>query len=48
MSVIISTDDLELTFPTCNGTGYIVVIDKKEPCSGCNGKGVILTALGQT
>ncbi|MFH0348381.1 tryptophan RNA-binding attenuation protein [Bacillus vallismortis] len=48
MSVIISTDDLELTCPTCNGTDYIVVNDKKEPCSSCDGKGVILTALGQT
>ncbi|MCC2117377.1 tryptophan RNA-binding attenuation protein [Bacillus halotolerans] len=48
MSVIISTDDLEHTCPTCNGTDYIVVNDKKEPCSSCDGNGVILTALGQT
>ncbi|TSI03941.1 tryptophan RNA-binding attenuation protein [Lysinibacillus sp. BW-2-10] len=48
VSVIISTDDLEHTCPNCNGQKYIIVNDKQESCSKCDGKGVILTALGQT
>lgn len=48
MSVIIATDDLELTCPHCNGEKFVVTNEKKETCSKCEGKGVILTTLGQT
>ncbi|QRG65192.1 tryptophan RNA-binding attenuation protein [Brevibacillus choshinensis] len=48
MSVTISTDDLELSCPNCNGQSYVLVNNEKESCPKCDGKGVILTALGQT
>ncbi|KGP85099.1 MULTISPECIES: tryptophan RNA-binding attenuator protein inhibitory protein [unclassified Paenibacillus] len=48
MSVVIATDDLELPCPNCNREKYVITNDKKEPCTKCDGKGVILTALGQT
>ncbi|MDQ0252879.1 DnaJ-class molecular chaperone [Evansella vedderi] len=48
MSVIISTDDLEQTCPNCNGQKHVIVNDKDIPCTKCDGKGVILTTLGQT
>ncbi|MNH86100.1 Tryptophan RNA-binding attenuator protein inhibitory protein [compost metagenome] len=48
MSIVISTDDLELPCPSCNGQKHVIVNDKEIPCPNCNGKGVILTALGQT
>ncbi|RAS71687.1 tryptophan RNA-binding attenuation protein [Priestia endophytica] len=48
VSVIISTDDLEHSCPTCNGTSYITINNEEKPCESCDGKGVILTALGQT
>ncbi|MFK4168747.1 tryptophan RNA-binding attenuation protein [Paenibacillus lautus] len=48
MSVIIAMDDLELPCPNCKGEKHAFVNNKKEPCSKCDGKGVILTALGQT
>lgn len=48
MSVVIATDDLELPCPNCNGKKHIFVNNKEELCSKCDGKGVILTTLGQT
>lgn len=48
MSVIIATDDLELPCPSCNREKYVITNDEKVPCPKCEGKGVILTALGQT
>ncbi|MEC0204657.1 tryptophan RNA-binding attenuation protein [Paenibacillus lautus] len=48
MSVTISTDDLELSCPNCNGQKYVIFNNEKETCPKCDGKGVILTALGQT
>ncbi|RAP23486.1 hypothetical protein C2W64_03102 [Brevibacillus laterosporus] len=48
MSVIISTDDLELSCPFCKGQKQVNVNNTEEICPKCNGKGVILTALGQT
>jgi len=48
MSVIISTDDLEHICPNCNGTSHVTIENEKKACPKCDGKGVILTALGQT
>ncbi|CAI6074572.1 Tryptophan RNA-binding attenuator protein inhibitory protein [Paenibacillus sp. JJ-100] len=48
MSVIIATDDLELTCPHCNGEKLEIINEERVTCSKCDGKGVILTALGQT
>ncbi|MEK4072763.1 tryptophan RNA-binding attenuation protein [Paenibacillus sp. FSL H7-0942] len=48
MSVVISTDDLELSCPHCNGEKQVNEEDQMVPCPKCEGKGVILTTLGQT
>ncbi|MDT9717823.1 tryptophan RNA-binding attenuation protein [Paenibacillus sp. ClWae2A] len=48
MSVVISTDDLELTCPHCNGEKQVNEKDQMVLCPKCEGKGVILTTLGQT
>lgn len=48
MSVIISTDDLEHTCPNCNGEKNVIVDNEEKLCTKCDGKGVILTTLGQT
>ncbi|OMF01712.1 tryptophan RNA-binding attenuation protein [Paenibacillus amylolyticus] len=48
MSVIISTDDLELSCPHCNGEKQVNEEDQMVPCPKCEGKGVIITTLGQT
>ncbi|QDX95899.1 tryptophan RNA-binding attenuation protein [Brevibacillus laterosporus] len=45
---MISTDDLELSCPFCKGQKQVNVNNTEEICPKCNGKGVILTALGQT
>jgi DnaJ-class molecular chaperone len=42
--MVIATDDLEITCPNCNGTGG----KEEAPCEKCSGKGVILTAQGNT
>ncbi|WP_257351008.1 tryptophan RNA-binding attenuation protein [Pseudalkalibacillus decolorationis] len=42
--MIIATDDLEITCPTCKGERVI----KDNKCDSCSGKGVILTSQGQT
>jgi DnaJ-class molecular chaperone len=48
MSNVISTDDLELSCPNCDGKKIIIVNGSEEKCQKCEGKGVILTTLGQT
>ncbi|MED4906887.1 tryptophan RNA-binding attenuation protein [Brevibacillus centrosporus] len=48
MSVTISTDDLELPCPHCSGKKYVILNEEKAACPKCDGRGVILTALGQT
>lgn len=48
MSNVISTDDLELSCPNCDGKKIVIVNGSEEKCQKCEGKGVILTTLGQT
>ncbi|WP_092266252.1 hypothetical protein [Brevibacillus centrosporus] len=48
VSVTISTDDLELPCPHCSGKKYVISNEEKAACPKCDGRGVILTALGQT
>ncbi|MCS7464113.1 tryptophan RNA-binding attenuation protein [Paenibacillus doosanensis] len=42
--MVIAMDDLEAACPECNREGKV----EGETCPKCDGKGVILTALGQT
>lgn len=48
MSIIITTDDLEHMCPNCNGEKFVIINEESKSCPKCDGKGVILTALGQT
>ncbi|MCY9093161.1 tryptophan RNA-binding attenuator protein inhibitory protein [Bacillus mojavensis] len=42
--MVIATDDLEIACPHCERAGEI----EGKPCPACSGKGVILTAQGNT
>lgn len=42
--MVIATDDLEVACPECERAGEI----EGGPCPACGGKGVILTAQGNT
>lgn len=42
--MVIATDDLEVACPECDRTGE----SEGKPCLACGGKGVILTAQGNT
>ncbi|HJV45848.1 MAG TPA: tryptophan RNA-binding attenuation protein [Bacillota bacterium] len=47
-SVIFTTDDLQVQCPECEGQGKVIQHGSTIPCTKCDGKGVILTGLGQT
>jgi DnaJ-class molecular chaperone len=44
IQMVIATDDLEIACPHCERAGEI----EGKPCPACSGKGVILTAQGNT
>jgi DnaJ-class molecular chaperone len=47
-SVIITTNDLQVSCPECKGRGEINENKVATSCVKCEGRGVILTGLGQT
>jgi DnaJ-class molecular chaperone len=47
-SVIFTTGDLQVPCPECKGMGELPLDGENTPCIKCEGKGIILTGLGQT
>jgi DnaJ-class molecular chaperone len=47
-SPIFTTNDFQIPCPECKGMGKATHDGRNMPCIKCEGKGFILTSLGQT